>query len=110
MTQVQSHKFPNDPLLVRLLCAAKGFPNHDTAIHDVAGFEKLYPDRLGDIMRTRDFLHAQLPATSLNDDGIIYKESQYIAIFARSGYEFIVVFFAIRAIGGIRTPFICVPL
>ncbi|KAK2865068.1 hypothetical protein FQN49_003946 [Arthroderma sp. PD_2] len=101
----QSPKLPDDPMLARLLLVVRQLSGSGKMIHDVVGFEKSYPELLGDILRTRDLLRAQLPALAFNERGILCKESQYIAILSRSCYEFVVAFFAIRSVGGA-----CIPL
>lgn len=99
------HNFPNDPLLVRLLLAAKKTPDSQVIVHDHLGFRKTYPELLGDVLRMSTVLRAQLPPSSMHKNGVLLKTCRYIAIVAPGGYEYLVAFFAIRAIGGA-----CVPL
>jgi len=99
----QSYQLPNDPVLVRLL----GSYHHrnrtsQPIIHDARGFRKNYPEFLGDVLQT---VHLIKTAPSLLDDrGLIDESSPYIGVIVRSGYEFIVAFFAIRFLGGACMP------
>ncbi|OBT53698.1 hypothetical protein VE04_06328 [Pseudogymnoascus sp. 24MN13] len=97
-------KFPHDPILVRLLIAAQQTSDSETIVHDALGFKKSYPELLTDILQTRDLLRARLPLPATNEQGILRGEFQYVAILSRSGYEFLVAFFAIRAMGGVCMP------
>lgn len=103
MTVRTTRKFPNDPILVKLLHSAK--LTTEQVIHDAYGFDKTYADLLGDIVQTRDAIRANLPSTALNAHGIFNDERPYVCVLTRSGYEFLVAFFAIRAIGGACIPF-----
>ncbi|KJZ74636.1 hypothetical protein HIM_05986 [Hirsutella minnesotensis 3608] len=94
--------FPNDPVLARLLQSAK--LTAEVVVHDDYGFDKTYAELLGDILRTREALRKQLPPWTLDAHGILIQENPYIAALTRGGYEFIVAFFAIRAIGGVCMP------
>ncbi|KKO97290.1 hypothetical protein THAR02_10610 [Trichoderma harzianum] len=47
----------------------------------------------------------QLPSSILDEHGILPQETPYISVLTRRGYEFLVAFFAIRAIGGACIPF-----
>lgn len=98
-----ARKFPNDPVLVRLLKSAK--LTTGIIIHDAYGFHKSYSDLLGDIIETRAVLWTNLLPTSLNAQGILRNDCPYVCVLTRTGYEFIVAFFAIRAIGGACVPF-----
>jgi len=103
----QTYKFPQDPVLTGLLASphrqAKG---SDIIIHDATrGFRKSYPELLNDILQTAYRLRTTLPSSVLNERGIVSNgASPYIGILVRSGYEFIVAFFAIRAVGGACMP------
>ncbi|POR37072.1 Acyl-CoA synthetase family member 3, mitochondrial [Tolypocladium paradoxum] len=103
MTARTTRKFPNDPILVKLLQSASLTTEH--IIHDAYGFDKTYADLLGDIVQTRDAIRANLPSTALNAHGVLNDDRPYICVLTRSGYEFLVAFFAIRAIGGACIPF-----
>lgn len=98
------HKFPHDPALARLLIAAKRAGDSDIIVHDVHGFQKTYPELLGDVLQTRHLLRAQVSPAKLNERAYLYQENPYVAVTASSGYEFIVAFFAIRAMGGACMP------
>ncbi|KAJ6443213.1 Acyl-CoA synthetase family member 3, mitochondrial [Purpureocillium lavendulum] len=97
-----TRKFPSDPVLVRLLQSAK--VTTETIIHDAYGFDKTYPELLGDIVQTRDALLDQLPSSAVDKAGLLHEDRPYICVLTRGGYEFIVAFFAIRAIGGACMP------
>lgn len=61
---------------------------------------RLYPQILSDILQMRDLLRAPLPPWTINERGILHEEIPYVAVLVRGGYEFLVGFFAIRAMGG----------
>lgn len=98
-------RFPNDPLLARLLETARRTPSSKKIILDKLGFEKTYPNLLGDIVQTRDALSRSLPPWVPTEAGPAQEKHVHIGIFAQSAYEFLVAFFAVRAAGGV-----CVPL
>ncbi|KND87442.1 Acyl-CoA synthetase family member 3, mitochondrial [Tolypocladium ophioglossoides CBS 100239] len=98
ISRTRTRKFPNDPILVKLLHSAK--LTTENIIHDAYGFDKTYADLLGDVMQMRDAIRANLPPTALNARGILNDDRPYVCVLTRSGYEFLVAFFAIRAIGG----------
>lgn len=92
--------FPHDPVLLRLLIAAKTLPVSQTFIHDACGFEKTYLQLMGDILQTRSLLRARLTTVSANEHSMLGDDHRYIGLFSTSAYEFLVAFFAIRSIGG----------
>ncbi|TQV90869.1 AMP-dependent synthetase/ligase [Cordyceps javanica] len=96
--------FPQDPLLVKLIRAAQAVPEHRIIIHDMYGLQKTYPELLGDILRTRSQLQAVLPATCFNENGLLSDASLYQTACTKTGYEFAVAFFAVRALGGAFVP------
>jgi malonyl-CoA/methylmalonyl-CoA synthetase len=102
----QAYKFPQDPVLGKLLSS----PHHqarssEPIIHDARGFRKSYPELLGDILQTADLLRTAAAQRSMLDErGLLRDGSLYIGILVRSGYEFIVAFFAIRVMGGACMP------
>ncbi len=104
------HKFPQDPILVKLLDSPhRQSQSSPTVIHDVTyGFEKTYAELLDDILQTVHRLRNALPPSMLDEGGVFHVLrddcSPYIGILVKSGYEFIVAFFAIRAIGGACMP------
>ena len=98
-------RFPNDPLLVRLLETAHRTPVSKKIVLDKLGFEKTYSDLLGDIEQTRSELSHSLPPWVPCEAGLAQEKHVHIGIFAQSAYEFLVAFFAVRAAGGV-----CVPL
>ncbi|KAK1244208.1 hypothetical protein MKX08_002346 [Trichoderma sp. CBMAI-0020] len=98
-------KFPNDLLLVQFLRSAKRCADHGPYIYDHFGFEKSLEELMADILRTRDLMRQQLPASAFTERGIFAKERPYVAVLTRSGYEFIVAFFATRVLGGAAMPF-----
>jgi malonyl-CoA/methylmalonyl-CoA synthetase len=100
MAMHSAPSFPNDPVLIALLSAARQYPGSEVVFHDVVGFEKTYPELLGDVLCTRDLIRARLPASALDENGLLSKETPYVALLTRTGYEFVVGFFAICAIGG----------
>ncbi|KAM0522964.1 hypothetical protein ACHAPE_001453 [Trichoderma viride] len=97
-------KFPNDLLLVQFLRSAKRCAGQGPYIYDHFGFEKTLEELIADILRTRDLMRQQLPASAFSDRGI-FSERPYVAVLTRSGYEFIVAFFATRVLGGAAMPF-----
>ncbi|PIG79525.1 hypothetical protein AARAC_000449 [Aspergillus arachidicola] len=98
-----NHQFPNDFILAKFLEVSRRFPG--PMIHDEYGFDKSYAHLLGDAFRTRDDLIKALPPSNINEHGLLHDDHQYICVLARSGYEFLVAFFAIRALGGACIPF-----
>lgn len=98
-------KLPSDPVLIKLLQTAQHSANEKPIIYDAHGFEKTYGQLLGDILRTRDLIIQSLPSSALNSCNILHVETPYICVLALSGYEFLVSFFAIRALGGACIPF-----
>ncbi|UNI19532.1 hypothetical protein JDV02_005712, partial [Purpureocillium takamizusanense] len=103
MASTASNIIPNDPMLVQLLKVVRR--TTEPMIHDGYGFDKTYADLLGDVIQTRNLLRTRLPPAALDSEGLVQKSRPYVIILANSGYEFIVGFFAIRAIGGA-----CIPL
>ncbi|PKK48947.1 hypothetical protein CI102_7970 [Trichoderma harzianum] len=105
MTIGKLHRFPHDPVLAKLLHASTNRSDSAIVIHDVCGYEKSYSQLFGDVIRTRNELLMQLPSSIIDEHGILHQETPYIPVLTRSGYEFLVAFFAIRAIGGACIPF-----
>ena len=105
MTVAATHKLPSDPVLVKLLQAAQERGNGKPIIYDAHGFEKTYGQLLGDIIQTRNLMIEGLPPSSLTNRVILHEETPYVCVSALSGYEFLVSFFAIRALGGACIPF-----
>lgn len=99
------HRFPQDPALVGLVHAAKNRSDSFEFIHEICGSAKCYPQLLGDVIKTSHTLRVQLPPTAFDSRGVLHQDTPYISVLSRSGYDFLVAFFAIRAIGGA-----CVPL
>ncbi|KJZ76351.1 hypothetical protein HIM_04080 [Hirsutella minnesotensis 3608] len=94
---------PNDPILVKLLEAA--VLTEEQVIFDRYGFQKTYSELLGDVIATRNLIRDRLPTFSLTADGLLAEHTPYLAALTHGGYEFVVAFFAIRAIGGACFPF-----
>lgn len=105
MTVNEAHEFPLDPVLVKLLLASKGRPGSDIIIHDICGHDKSYSELLGDILHTRNALRERLPDSIFDEHGLMSQDTPYVSVLTRSGYEYLVAFFAIRAIGGACIPF-----
>ncbi|KAM3438750.1 hypothetical protein MY4824_003052 [Beauveria thailandica] len=103
MTVSNRSKFPKDPILVKLLQASQ--LTTEQIIHDAYGFNKTYGELLSDIFVTRDTLQRTLPPSTLTAAGLLRQERPYIGAITCGGYEFIVAFFAIRALGGACFPF-----
>lgn len=103
MTQ-NAPRFPNDPILVRLLEAANRVPKSEVIIKDSIGFEKTYPEILSDVLKTRDQLKSLLPASNFDERGLLREKSVYVTALTRTGYEYAVAFFAVRALGGAYVP------
>ncbi|TGJ86282.1 hypothetical protein E0Z10_g2479 [Xylaria hypoxylon] len=97
-------RFPNDPVLVKLLKAAKRVSDSHVIIKDFVGFEKTYPELLGDVLKTRDQLKSLLPASDFDERGLLHEQSVYVTALTRTGYEYVVAFFAVRALGGAYVP------
>jgi malonyl-CoA/methylmalonyl-CoA synthetase len=97
-------RFPNDPILVTLLGSAQRTPSSEVIIKDFMGFEKTYPQLLSDVLETRDQLKSLLPASNFTENGLLREENVYITALTRTGYEYAVAFFAVRALGGAYVP------
>lgn len=98
-------KFPNDLLLVQFLRSAKRCANQRPFIHDHFGFDKSLEELIADILRMRDLVRQQLPESAFTARSLLKEEAPYVAVLTRSGYEFIVAFFAVRVLGGAPIPF-----
>lgn len=96
--------FPNDPVLARLIDAARQTSASKKIIYDELGFEKSYSDLLGDIVQLREALFAHFPSWVVSSSGRVEELNTYVTVSSRSGYEFLVAFFAIRAAGGVCVP------
>ncbi|KAL7905876.1 acyl-CoA synthetase-like protein [Trichoderma velutinum] len=96
-------RFPNDAIFTRLLRLSIERPG--LQFHDDYGVDANYNDLIRDIIHVRRVLQKQLPASSFDVNGVLRKDASSIAFLAFSGYNFIVSFFAIVALGGV-----CVPL
>jgi malonyl-CoA/methylmalonyl-CoA synthetase len=96
--------FPNDPLLVRLLEAAKRVGGSEIIIEDFTGFKKTYLQLLHDVLTTRDKLMSLIPASNFDDRGLLREENVFVTALTRTGYQYVVAFFAVRALGGAYTP------
>ncbi|KAL7932159.1 adenylate-forming enzyme AfeA [Trichoderma chlorosporum] len=101
---METQTFPHDPILVKLLTAFKQISAPEPVIHDVMGFEKSYSELLADILRTRSEILQTLPSSGLSNQNLLHDEYPYIFLLSNSGYEFLVGFFAIRALGGAPVP------
>lgn len=99
-----SETFPQDPVLAKLLEAAQHVPGSQLIIKDVFGFEKTYPEMLSDILVTRNDLRTRLPPQVFDERSLLCDETPYVAACTRTGYEFVVAFFAVRALGGAFLP------
>ncbi|KAI0537876.1 adenylate-forming enzyme AfeA [Xylaria digitata] len=97
-------RFPNDPVLVKLLGSAKRVSSSHVIIKDFVGFEKTYPELLSDVFKTRDQLKSLLPASNFDERGLLREDSVYVTALTRTGYEYVVAFFAVRALGGAYVP------
>ena len=97
-------RFPNDPILVKLLEAAKHVSGSQIIVKDSFGFEKTYPELLSDVLTTRDQLKSLLPASNFDERGLLRDEFIYVTALTRTGYEYVVAFFAVRALGGAYVP------
>ncbi|OAQ98308.1 hypothetical protein LLEC1_03590 [Akanthomyces lecanii] len=96
--------FPQDPILERLVAAVQRVADPAPLIHDVMGYTKGHPHLLGDILATRKRLLEQLPETVLQKNKLLKDGFVYVFLLCQSGYEYLVGFFAIRAIGGAVMP------
>ena len=104
MTVGAEYKLPSDPAILLLLVTARQASPDQVIVHDVLGFDKTFPELLADMLKTRDALREGLPPAALDERGLLRRESPYVAILSRSAYEFLVAFFAIRALGGVAMP------
>ncbi len=93
MTVREIHRFPHDPILVKLLHASQSRSGSAIIIHDVCGHEKSYSQLLGDVLHMRSTLRLKLPSSAVDERGMLHQETPYISVPARSGYEFLVAFF-----------------
>ncbi|KAF2970750.1 hypothetical protein GQX73_g2827 [Xylaria multiplex] len=96
--------FPNDPVLVKLLGSANRVSSSHVIIKDFVGFEKTYSELLSDVFKTRDQLKSLIPASNFDERGLLREESVYVTALTRTGYEYVVAFFAVRALGGAYVP------
>lgn len=101
---MSTQTFPQDPILERLVAAIQRVAEPAPLIHDVMGYSKGYPHLLGDILATRKRLLEQLPETVLQKNELLKDDFVYVFLLCQSGYEYLVGFFAIRAIGGAVMP------
>ncbi|KAK7728832.1 hypothetical protein SLS63_006440 [Diaporthe eres] len=98
--------FPNDPLLVRLLEAAKRVGGSEVIIEDFNGFRKTYLQLLADVLETRHQLKSLIPASNFDARGLLREENVYVTALTRTGYQYVVAFYAVRALGGAYTPLV----
>lgn len=93
---------PNFPLFSKLLRLAHRCPP-PIAVRDVhAGVEKTYLQLLGDVLQLRSKLQRRLSQEVLQQ---LEKEDEvYIALLAPGGYEYVVGFLAILAVGAAVVP------
>lgn len=96
--------FPNDPLLVRLLEAAERLGGSEVIIEDFTGLKKTYLQLLADVLETRDKLRCLIPASHFDERGLLRDENLFITALTRTGYQYVVAFYAVRALGGAYTP------
>lgn len=96
-------KFPNDAIFTRLLRLSIERP--DLQFHDDYGVDANYDDLIRDIIHVRRVLQKQLPESSFDENGLLREDASSIAFLAFSGYNFIISFLAIVALGGV-----CIPL
>ena len=94
-----AYEFPDDPVFVRLLAASARYPRSEAIVHEKNGCEKTYPELLNDILHTRNLIREQL--SGFDQQGLLREHHVYISVISSSAYEFIVAFFAVRAIGGV---------
>ncbi|KAG8418769.1 hypothetical protein J3459_012038 [Metarhizium acridum] len=95
--------FPHDAALIKLLEFSNSTP--EPIVHDAYGLDKTYAEVLGDILETRDRIRKAVSASSLDNCGMLREAAPYTGFLGLSGYEFIVAFFATRALGGACMPF-----
>ncbi|GAO19023.1 uncharacterized protein UV8b_01145 [Ustilaginoidea virens] len=96
--------FPAHPALKGLLESAKAYPSSAVVVDDEYGFQKTYPELLGDLLQTRCMLLEQLRSSTRNGGNVLEEGDRNIGFMARSGYEFIVACLAVWAIGGTCMP------
>ena len=71
--------FPNDPLLVKLLQAAK--QTTGTIVHDEYGFEKNYNQLFEDILQMRELLSQNLPSSTVDTTDICARKPRISAFW-----------------------------
>lgn len=97
-------KFPNDPIFNYLHEIAGKV--HGTVVYDeINGIEADYARFSHDMSRLCTILREKLPPSAFNERGLFQEKSPYVAVLVTGGYEFLVSFYAILALGGA-----CVPL
>ncbi|GES62412.1 acetyl-CoA synthetase-like protein [Aspergillus terreus] len=93
---------PNFPLFSKLLRLAHRCPP-PIAVRDVhAGVEKTYLQLLGDVLQLRSILQQRLSREILQR--LEREDEVYIALLAPGGYEYVVGFLAILAVGAAVVP------
>ncbi|TWU75935.1 hypothetical protein ED733_006343 [Metarhizium rileyi] len=97
--------FPHDAVLVKLLEVSNLNSTPEPIIYDAYGLEKTYAELLGDILETRDRIRRAVSTSSLDDRGFFLEAAPYTGYLGLSGYEFVVAFFATRALAGACMPF-----
>jgi malonyl-CoA/methylmalonyl-CoA synthetase len=95
-------KFPADPVLERLLAEARRSPNLDIVVEVNLRLRRTYSQLLGDVVKTRDGLVKH--RKKLTFQSATRNETNYVAIITGNGYEHIVAFLAIRAMGSTPMP------
>ncbi|RFU29333.1 hypothetical protein B7463_g7018, partial [Scytalidium lignicola] len=95
--------FPNDYIFNQLLHIAQEF--HGKIIYDTFGFEADYARVFQDILEVCSTLREHLLSSAFNVQGLLHEDTSNICVLSLGGYEFIIAFYAILALGGA-----CVPL
>jgi malonyl-CoA/methylmalonyl-CoA synthetase len=98
MTALKKHMLPADPVLERLLIEAQRATDPEIIVDFGRQCKKSYSHLLGDILKTRDQFCVQEEQPGLNQNKS-YQDVTYVSILTNNGYEYMVAFFAIRAMG-----------
>ncbi|RHZ55716.1 hypothetical protein CDV55_101781 [Aspergillus turcosus] len=99
----RSDGFPNEPFFRQLLTIA-GQYNHPIIRHPSKGTSKSSRQLLQDVVLCRNRIRDALPASLLDNKGMLKSDEGRILLVAEAGYAFVVALFAAIAIGGVLIP------
>ncbi|KAH8820208.1 hypothetical protein F5884DRAFT_865877 [Xylogone sp. PMI_703] len=95
-------KFPNDYIFNQLLQSTQEI--HGNIINDTFGLEVDYTRFFQDVLRICSALRRSLPSSIFNSQGLMKENASNICVLTLGGYEFIISFYSILAIGGASVP------